>query len=246
MKMNKIKRIVLLLVAVLMCLSLCSCKELNERRDHHVLMQEDDTLLWKGQVYRPLPWPDEMREFMVENDYDSMLYVTKSDVPVLLNRVFYECGAYSLGDGLLIRVHGGSWEYYCRSDRYDELVSVIKEDAPMTKYYYMYYMEEWKNYFLTEEQMDIIRAVLADGETVSAELVKSQYATTIFACDEKEWFQQFFLNIEYSEEEYYLQLSKGYYEEFIRVPEEYNSVFAQIVAMDREWNHKYVYPAIKE
>lgn len=239
--MKRTRKAFTLLLVLLMCLSLCSCKELDARRNHHVLMQEDGTLLWKGYIYRPLPLLDELRGFMLDTDYDSSLYITKPDVPVLLNLYFMECGGYSMGNGLLIRSYGGEAEYYCREDRYDELSSVIKEEAPMTKYYYSYYTDEKENYFLTEEQMDAIRATLYEYETVSPELISTQYAITVFACDEKEWFKQFYLNIEYSTEAYYLILSEGYFDEYIRVPEEYNSVFADIVAMDQQWNHNVVF-----
>lgn len=236
--MKRIEKVIALLLVLLMCFSLCSCKELDDRRSHHVLVQEDGSLLWKGQVYFLLPRFEELRNFMLDNDYDSMLYITKPDVPVLLNRSFYKSIAYSLGDGLLLREYDDFGSYYCREDRYDELVSVIQEDAPMTKYYYSYFEGgERKNYFLTEKQMDAIRAVLDEYDTVSPEWISTQYAITIYACDEKEWFNQFFLNIEYSDEGYYLIFSEGDFDEYVRVPEAYNSVFAEIVEMDRKWNH---------
>ena len=46
------KRWIALLAALMMCLSLCGCQELDDMRATHAFWQEDGSILWNGNVSR--------------------------------------------------------------------------------------------------------------------------------------------------------------------------------------------------
>ena len=87
--MKKMKRWIALLVALLMCLSLCGCQALDDMRATHAVYQEDGSILWNDVVYRKLENVDQIDVLDVSYDY-AWIYVTESDVPVLLINWFGE------------------------------------------------------------------------------------------------------------------------------------------------------------
>jgi hypothetical protein len=59
--MKNSKRWIALLLALLLCASLCGCTELETMRANHAVWQEDGSILWDGVVYRELAnVPDEL------------------------------------------------------------------------------------------------------------------------------------------------------------------------------------------
>ena len=232
--MKRVKKIVALLLCMAFCLPLCSCKELDDMRAQHAILQEDGTILWNGQVYKELPTLQ--RELMLEED-ENWISVTLPDVPVLLSERFDEFTAISMGDGVILLDYDSEWySYYCRADRYDELVAAMEADAPMTGYCYSYSSikdGKMENYTLTDEQVAAVRAALAEGVFVDSSQVY-YIGFDLYACSEDGWFCEEACRINYSEHNYYLTLSQGGNNEYIQVPEEYEPIFAEIVAKDRE------------
>jgi hypothetical protein len=77
--MKKSKRWIALLLALLLCTSLCGCRELEDMRATHAVWQEDGTILWDGVVYRELQnVPEEYQHYV-----NGTIFVTETDVPVL-------------------------------------------------------------------------------------------------------------------------------------------------------------------
>ena len=233
--MKRVKRIVALALALLLCLPLCSCKELDDMRDRQAVRQKDGTLLFNEQIYKVLPYTGEALN--QDTDYDGQIMVTELGVPVLLSKMM---GSYArtLGDGAFIEFDAYDNEYYCREDLYDELVAVVEENAPISKYYYTYYIPRNIDYILTVEQMAVIDAVLRHAEElVDPKEVHTNYSLKLYGLTEDGWFRKnvcrIEYNIDYSDNHYYLVPDIG--SQYIRVPEEYEPIFTEIVAKQREW-----------
>jgi len=246
--LKRTKRVCLLLLALFLCLPLCSCKELDDMRDRQVFIQEDGTLLWKGQIYKKLPNVNNTnllknpREFMQPRDDFGSLRVTYPDLPVLLSRRFDEAMGYSIGNGDVIYVYNTSaldiGGHYCLPEYYDEIVQVIEKIVPLSKYYFESYDTDTGNMvpcFLTDEQEEAVKHVLRTGEIMDESNVSTNYGFALYVCDYYEWIRQYVVDVHYSEEEYYLinTSSNGDFKH-IRVPEEYKSLFEDMAQTTQE------------
>ena len=161
--MKKMKRWIALLVALLMCLSLCGCQKLDDMRATHAVYQEDGSILWNGQVYRQLGNVEMRDEIAMVYDHQ-LINVTTKDVPVLLSDVFGE--QYDVcADGTLLESNYWSEGYtlYCREDVYEETAEYLKNGFQLETYYYSYLNEDYDsyNYYLTEYQTNAVNDVLA-------------------------------------------------------------------------------------
>jgi len=125
--MKRTKRIVALTLALLLCLPLCSCKELDDMRAHQAFLQEDSTVLWDGAVYVPLPeYKEEVYGWYNRSYLAPSLWVTDAGVPVLLSerygRRMYANQSKEIIDGWM---SGGVRIAYCREDCYDRVVAEL-------------------------------------------------------------------------------------------------------------------------
>ena len=226
------KRILLVGLCLLLCLSLTGCKELDDLRARHAIRQEDGTLLLGEQVYKALPGFS--RELNLDTDYEGRTYVTQPDVPVLLCRMMSSRNAYSMGDGIIIYVMGEDVDvYYCREDLYDTYYNAILADAPMTKMFYTYYEPEvnkYCEYYLTDAEHKAVWMAYAEGELRDMYEVSTQYAVSLGFCTEDELFREHAITIEYSDDGYYLLDSTN---DFVKVPDEYNAIFDKLLEKDR-------------
>lgn len=201
-------------------------------RARQAFLQEDGTLLMNGHVYKELPAFN--RELMLEED-GNWISVTLPDVPVLLSASFLIYSMRSMGDGIVLCGSRDGWYvYYCRSDRYDEMVAAIKADAPMTMMFYKYYdpnLNEDLTYFLTDEEFKAVWSAYAEGEPINASKISTYYSIVLKFCTADKLFCQDGIYLEYTDDTYYLTDSDANY---VQVPEEYEPIFAQIVAKDQE------------
>ena len=199
-------------------------------RARHAIVPGDGTVLLNGNTYKVLPRC--ARELKMELD-GRYIYATSPDVPVLLSRRFDLFWMQSLGDGLILRYYGTEDTlYYCREDRYDEFVKAIEDNAPIAKYYYTYYspvIEDFEDYFLTDDQGEMFETVLQSGEILNEYemgIVSARSLRTLYGLSEDGWFYEAVCGIECAGNTYYLTLgSNG---KRLRVPEEYNSFIAEI------------------
>ena len=212
-------------------------------RARHALRQDENTILWNGNTYRLVP--DFQRELLVSDDYSGEVYITAPNVPVLLSRHLNENMASSQGDGVILLEYSGEDRVYCRADRYDSLVAAIEADAPAVRYYYTYFdatSNDTQIYYLSEEQIRVLEAAWSEAVPMDSSEVRSQSAVTLFAATEDGWFREYVIDMEYGEDVYYFYNSFGDTFESAQVPAKYNSVFAEIVAKDREWYYdQYVF-----
>ena len=218
------------MLAVLMCLSLCGCQELEDMRSAHAFLQEDGTILWNGKTYRQLENVPQGFQFFG----DRHVRVTLPDVPVLLSEIYGENFSADK-DGVILH----SWSYgvaegfFCREDRYKEVAAYLQQEVKMDGYCYTYWNGEGDlMYYLTDTQCTAVDHLVASLEFthVGTELnfEMNDYCFPLWKCDEK----HLFLSDNYAVE---IAVLKGAYylitpdNTMSTVPEEYYAVFDEIV-----------------
>lgn len=238
--MKKLTRgIALLTTVLLLCGALTGCQALDDARAAHGTWAEDGNILWNGTVYRPLPECEQLSPLFMD-EYENTVYVTSSDVPVLLS-AFGD--AFSISrDGVLLgnqdRFYNEVISFYCRADRYDSLLQQIQEGPQMTGFCYEYYAydeaEGYVNvqYVLTPEQADTVNEILDTAIPHGAYSLDWDYMVTLTACSEDQYFRGDSYDLLFLGTKYYLVLSSEdpiAQPQVCDVPMEYYPMFADIM-----------------
>lgn len=229
--MKTCKRWIAVLLAVLMCLSLCGCQALEDMRAAQAVYQEDGSILWNGQVYRMLGDTASRGDIYIVGDNQNV-YVTQKDVPVLLSEFFGE--PYDVcADGTLLESYtwDGGYIMYCREDVYDATAEYLKNGFQLDTYFYSYYDEETydgNNYYLTEYQTNAVNDVLANVIPAPLETYEDEAiwdSLYLNGCDESHRFSQnYLMDLWITEDGYFLVVEEDVYP----VPEAYNGIFNDI------------------
>lgn len=162
-----LKKAAVLGVAILLCLSLVGCQELDRMRAAHAKWDKEGNIVLGEYTYRLLP-AGEVLEYL-QPDFshpDATVYVTTEDVPLLLSDILgYEVQISA--DGVFLSNYDEKSDVYellCRADRYDEIASRIENGVEFTQYgyeYYDYMDDEIEYYRLTDEQVLAVETVVA-------------------------------------------------------------------------------------
>lgn len=164
--MKKTKRLLALLVAVLLCLSLCGCDRLDEMRKAHGFWQKDGSILLNGHVYKKLP---SVSDYFNWDTNREDIFVTDVDVPVLLSMMAGEPFSVSKGEIMLDGYDRDTdaQVQYCRADKYDMVCTMLTGDFEVVTYGYYYYepkTETYKEYVLTASQKEGLAKVYATAK----------------------------------------------------------------------------------
>lgn len=235
--MKKAKRLVALFAAlILVCLSATGCNAIDEMRKAHGYYTETGSIKLGDTEYFLLS----DNEYFSPGGSGDYIYVTDSDVPVLLSAI--------LGDELITYNDGvilGDWYseiYYCRADKYDEVAAQIAGEFNPTDYCYSYSayntktdMYEQRDYLLTEEQKNAVRRILAtvDGvERAENAYYTYDHAVSLEVCTGNMLLRDWRYDIEVSNGTYYLIENDLFAANGIeyKIPAEYNTVFEGIMA----------------
>lgn len=195
--MKKMKRILAVVLSVVLCLSLCGCRELDEMKANHATWMENGNIQWNGHTYIPLYSTDEMvyYEYVEDLNWDDseVIHVTNPDVPVLLSSTLGTNG-YTGADGLLLEVNryamppsisvNDTLEYayknyvYCRSDVYNWTVEALQSGYDIQEYGYYFYdydNGEEKRGTLTDAQRQAIEDVINNVTPITVPAEESYY-----------------------------------------------------------------------
>ncbi|MBR5525144.1 MAG: hypothetical protein IKU51_07750 [Clostridia bacterium] len=236
--MKKMKRIVALVLTLLICLILCSCKELDEKRQRHALRQADGTVCWNGAVYKPLSeyGYEVIQELNIFESAGGYVYVTDADVPVLLSNYFGVGMSLYKNDSFMM-----SWRnerFYCRTDAYEQVVADL--DAIVARKVAVGYSFTFRSPYngqeivvpLTQEQQNALETVKS---TVTSEYwVKPELKFDAVTLVEHNCFGEPLNDVamlECTPDGGYVLIM--HVEEPIRqfeVPEEYNALFDEMMA----------------
>lgn len=198
------KKILFLLVVLSFTFSLCGCT-MESVRSTHAVWNQQGNITWKGSEYVLLVPVDQ--EFTPLLNMDENLYVTEEDVPTLLQ---YTMGTYmnkSLDEKFLVDT-----DYiYCRSDCYDEMVTVLEQGSEMNGYCYEYWDDNgnFQYYQLDSKQTDILNSIFDEITPVEMsydELYESEwvYYGDVQSCSKDMLFRTFAFELWSLEDDYYI------------------------------------------
>ena len=211
-----IKLISAVLLTVVICGGLCSCKQLDEMRDNRAIYgKTEETLYFRKAEYKLLPQCDDL---YIEDE--NLGYVTEKDVPILLSDmigkpVFFDDKALFI---TAERYPYGS-EVWCRADIYEETVQKIENyelDSlcywnPDFSYHYDESLMEKRYIVVPSTVAEIIRSAFA-GEGIKIESMgKYEITYTTFQnCDKTTTFidTDTMIMLNSNGSEYYLLVDK--------------------------------------
>lgn len=161
------KRILALVLVLTLCLAFSGCT-LDSMRKSHAINTEEGKIVWDGMEYIALPH-DVMINAKI--DYETQVYVTKPDVPLLLQEIYGQSVGISL-DGKFLE--GWYGQTYCRSDCYDQYKNFTADNVTLDHYCYEYYTEEGRQfYLLKQEQTEQLNKILS--EAVEEQIQKDDF-----------------------------------------------------------------------
>lgn len=232
---NHFRRIFVLFLAAVLIFLLCGCDALDEMRHNQAYYDADGNILWNGSVYKKLP----VCEYLVPpTDYETTVYVTEADVPVLLSGMLCLSEYYPSNDSVFLQ--DDNYEgYYCEESAFEQVRDRIL--APFLPeiicYSYDVYEDgsfdfETKDYTLTQEQVDALTYVVENTEpTVMQEgmYLDCEWSVYLYACSQDMVFRNNTMDISGSGNTYYVHQYTDDGMLLFTVPEDYNTIFGQIV-----------------
>ncbi len=233
--MKKACRILALFTAfVLVCLSATGCDAIDEMRNNQAFYTETGGVKLRDTDYLPLPQNEYFRPF--KRDDNTVIRITKPDVPVLLSSEFGDYGSlYNDGEILYCNYMDS---YYCRVDKYSEYNAVLTAPFEPTGYCYTYHVLDIEDtleyiehlYQLTDEQAKAVDEILATATpTVQDENANYtyDYFVQLNACDDTMLLRDEAVGIAINGNEYTIVRSN--YNLRYTVPSEYSAMFDSIV-----------------
>lgn len=246
--MTKTKRMLSLLLVMLLCLSLCSCKELDAKRAVHAVLDKDGTILWNETVYKPLPEFDDEVMYTYGMDPSSdvrWIQVTAPDLPVLLSE-YFGSRVYVYNHNTLLSgwdlFYDSKQTYFCRADCYTQMVAQLTEIKqnmiPETDTYYvgmaMLFSDDGnrqkRRIDLTGEQQEAVENIIETGIPIEREPMIYCDAVDVHGISQRdEVIQLLFQIVWHSQNGYELVFKMDDKEHFFPVPEEYNDLFYELL-----------------
>ncbi len=169
--MKKIAKILIALALIgVMSLSLTGCIQIDKMRKNHAVWIDDEqtTIMYQGKTYKVISGHNETdyfyNKFYTSDDEPDFIYITDSDVPVLLS-VFVGLDAMITEDKSLIMLSNyGNNPVYCIAEMYDDTVEAFGNTEPdgyMYDYSDGYPVGIVETHYFTEEE------IKAAEETIS-------------------------------------------------------------------------------
>lgn len=157
------KKLISAVMCLLICLSLSSCKELDELRDKHAFFN-NRSIMYDDKLYKVLVTYEGLNFNFAGAEY---INVTDPDVPVLLSETFNF--HYYINDDKTI-IHSDYYdEWYVREDKYSEFENKIKNGVNYSEVGFEYYnasLGDDDEYILNESEKKTFMSLM-EGKTVS-------------------------------------------------------------------------------
>lgn len=238
------------LVSLLLPL-LCGCAALDEARASQAFYDQEGNILWNGTVYKKLPYGE---YFTPSTGYGNRIYVTESDVPVLLQEMFCEEKLIADEEGLILESLADlDPGYYCREDRHAELSQRLQAPFAPDMVCYDYYAYDQKTgeyvdklYRLTDEEWGVLKKILETVEPMQmSEGWDLNYESIVFLKEssEDQLFSREFLDLMVCGNTYYLRFDSGRGTKIYEVPKDAAPLVAKIMEAEQQ---KYDLPATDE
>jgi len=227
--MKSVKQAFLFLLAAALVFSLCGCSALDAMHQQQALLQDENTVLWKGQPYKLLPSSD----LLAPETKDQPVYLTQADVPVLLSFFIVEDYLLASTDETVLC----GYQNYCREDVFDQVCQRLKEPfvPDVVLYEYWSYEEDaFCTYTLTQEQKDAIELVAQTVEPTALTqglTVRYDWSVALEECSEDLLLRRGAgVTIAGVESMYYLILQTGTQDLVFPVPAGCTAIFDEMMA----------------
>lgn len=242
MKKNFKSMLVLLLVLVQLFV-LSGCSALDALRNNQAFYNQDGDILWNGSTYKQLPTcPD----LYPEISYETTIYVTEPDVPVLLSAMFHLSRYTPSEDCRILMADDYDVNlYYCEASIYEDLCARIRDPFVPELVCYSYDVfdddpytpSDTAYYTLTPEQVEVITTVVENTEpTVMRDGMTVDHLWSVYLeeCSKDMLFRRNSMDIFYTGNTYYLLLYTDQEELLFTVPAGCNDQFDLITAAQRQ------------
>ena len=203
--MHNWKRIAAAFLVVVQLFLLCGCTALDEMRQNHAFVQDKD-IVWNGATYRLLPACDTL---CPDADYETSIYATAPDVPVLLS-FFYADNVLSPSQDGRFLISFFEDMIYCREDQYEQIKQRIRDgfETALVCYTYDIFDPEGE-YILTDEQVAVLELITSTVEPKTMGegwTLEYDWSVMLEACSEDKLFRRYDLDIARVGKSYYLLL----------------------------------------
>lgn len=249
---NKFHRLLCVVVAVALCLSLSGCQVLDKLKAEQAHWTDDTrtAFVWKDVTYRLLPETE--TDLSLRCSENKTVTVTKTDVPVLLSPFLGTWMELTENEEVVEYLdyeQGGEYYCYCREDRYDAVLDALQTGNVTFNaagYYYSGYDEiETNTYTLSKKEYAAVNAVL---ETVEPERFADRdlfwntagSVANLYQFSADGLFELAWVDICVLDDVYYLcRVDENYDEWWYTVPKEYTNVFRSLMAAQVEADATY-------
>ncbi|MEE0839993.1 MAG: hypothetical protein U0L72_05510 [Acutalibacteraceae bacterium] len=220
-----IKRISFLILALCICLLLCSCKELDEMKANRAVFTDETytEILFDSNTYKLIyNWPEEVNI----SYYDSTM-VSEKEVPVLLSTYFGKLSFFDAEKRVLCVDYD---KYYCREDVYNSVINIDFNN--LNTVCYSVYNEESgyeKSEKLSENIAQAITLVL-DSQPIDEQYVDTEKSIFLYKTDESLLIQKEYVAVEKAKDgNIYLGVLKEYEYEYYLVPDNLYKAFDNFI-----------------
>lgn len=226
-----------MIAALLLCviaLSCAGCVELDALRACHGIWKDEaqTTLELNGETYKKLPTNNyfEIWEYANEN-----VFVTTEDVPVLLSEQFGTRMNLSK-DHIIMEGYWNEMDqsaYYCRADKYDEVVKQMVEGVSLDLMIYSFWSFETgedATYTLTAEQKNAVETVLKTQPiSFGVDGYDEDYSVWLYRSSQNYLFREMIGTLSVLDNEYRIIVSDGNEDLCYPVPAGLKPQFDQIL-----------------
>ncbi len=226
-------KMILVMTSLVLCISLTGCSWITSLRERQVTITQEGNFLVNGVTYLPLP---EVTYINDEYDYwdKESVVLAEEEVPLLLTTIIGEVIEMS-DDKLLLRAFDEEYnnQYYCRADRYDELLEVIEGGYQPDGYCISYYdwdADEDKTYLFSKEEMDAVQTVVAKGPA-SPNYKEYLHSVSVSSYMENLPFEEYEFDVVETEKGYFLEFydMESEMSVYYKIPAELKAIFKQIM-----------------
>lgn len=245
---KQFKYVLVLLLVVAQLFLLCGCIPLDEMRENQAFFDENGDILWNGSTYKLLPSSELL---LPEIDYETSVWVTQPDVPVLLSAVMADVWLSANKDGSILESMY-EYQYYCREELYDSLCARMENFTPdLVCYSYDVFDEEnyefdTQYYVLSQEQCEVIELVTQTVEPTAMDnswYLDYEWSVYLEECSEDMLLRRNSLDIAVNGDTYYLLLYTDTQTLAFTVPDGCKAAFDEIVStyLEKDYYQQYSY-----
>ncbi len=201
------KKVTAIILCLLMCFSLCSCKKFKELKEKHAFFDEGG-IVYKGVLYKPVEHSSEIN-YNYENQ--KFITVTEAGVPTLLSPFLQDSGLSMNEDETII---GDYSRCYVREDKYEEYLDSLENGINYTRLGFDYHsveLGENTDYILTDDEYNLFMSLIIakPADTDVAKSIPFNDKFDIFMESDNELFRKNRYEVVLVDGDYYVGESIG-------------------------------------